>query len=62
MKKRIFLLISLAFPFIVHAQSSDLGNWMIYFGNLKIKSDWNWHHEVQYRNYDLTGNSASLSL
>lgn len=30
------------------AQQSDLGNWLIYFGDKKINQRWNWHHEVQF--------------
>ena len=44
------------------SQSSDLGNWMIYFGNKKINEKWNWHHEVQYRNYDAIGDLEQLLL
>jgi len=44
------------------AQESDLGNWLIYFGNVRLNSDWNWHHEVQYRNYDLVGDLEQLLL
>ena len=44
------------------AQESDLGNWLIYFGNVSLNSDWNWHHEVQYRNYDLVGDLEQLLL
>ncbi len=62
MNKKIFLLMIWAFPFLLNAQSSDLGNWMIYFGNIKMKSDWNWHHDIQYRNYDLIGDLEQLLL
>ena len=44
------------------AQDSNLGNWMIYFGNKKINPKWNWHHEVQYRNYDAIGDLEQLLL
>ena len=44
------------------AQSSNLGNWLIYFGNKQIDSKWNWHHEVQYRNYDAIGDLEQLLL
>jgi hypothetical protein len=39
----------------IHAQKSDVGNWLIYFGNQAINKNWNWWNEVQYRNYDLVG-------
>lgn len=42
------------------SQSSKLGNWLIYFGNKKINSKWNWHHELQYRNYNALGDLEQL--
>ncbi len=45
----------LSFPFLAAAQSSKLGNWLIYVGSKKIDSRWNWHHEIQYRNYNAIG-------
>jgi len=44
------------------SQSSDVGNWFIYFGNQKINNRWNWHNEVQYRNYNLAGDLQQLLL
>ena len=44
------------------SQTSDLGNWLIYFGNKKIDKDWNWHHEVQYRNYNAIGDLEQFLL
>jgi len=44
------------------SQNSDLGNWLMYFGNKKINSKWNWHHEVQYRNYNAIGDLEQLLL
>ncbi len=46
----------------VSAQSSDLGNWMMYFGNKKINQNINWHSEVQYRNYNAIGDLEQLLL
>lgn len=60
--KVVCVLLVLIFPLGSYAQSSDLGNWMIYFGNKKINSKWNWHHEVQYRNYDAIGDLEQLLL
>jgi hypothetical protein len=45
-----------------YSQESDLGNWLIYIGNKKIDSKWNWHHEVQYRNYNAIGDLEQLLL
>jgi len=55
-----FLLVSLVSP--AQGQDSNLGNWLIYFGNKQINPKWNWHHEVQYRNYDAIGDLEQLLL
>ncbi len=34
------------------AQNSDLGAWYMYFGNNKISEKFNFHNEIQYRNFD----------
>jgi hypothetical protein len=44
------------------SQTSDLGTWWIYFGNKKVNSKLNWHHEVQYRNYNAVGDLEQLLL
>ena len=54
----VFLLFSIP----VNAQKSDVGNWFIYFGNQKITKKWNWHNEVQYRNYNFIGDINQLLL
>lgn len=46
----------------LQAQDSDLGNWMIYFGNKKFNDQWNWHHEIQYRNYNFIGDLEQLLI
>lgn len=61
MKKLLFICM-LMVPFLGHAQDSSLGNWILYFGNMKIKSDWNWHNEVQYRNYNAIGDLEQLLI
>lgn len=62
MKRVIFILITLLLAKKGFSQSSDLGNWLIYFGNKKIKKNWNWHHEVQYRNYNAICDLEQLLL
>jgi opacity protein-like surface antigen len=52
----------LMLPIFAIGQDSNLGNWMIYFGNKKINSKWNLHHEVQYRNYNTIGDLEQLLL
>lgn len=50
------------FSFSAQAQDSNLGNWLQYFGALKFQEKWNWHSEVQYRNYDAIGDLEQLLL
>jgi len=45
-----------------NAQNTDTGNWFLYFGNQKINNKWNWHNEVQYRNYNFAGDLEQLLL
>jgi hypothetical protein len=66
MKKssKIVLLI-IGFNFIVFnsfSQKAAVGNWFIYFGNQAINKKWNWHNEVQYRNYNFGGDLQQLIL
>lgn len=43
-----------------NAQSSDLGNWFVYFGNQKISKQLNWYNEFQHRNYNFFGDVQQL--
>ncbi len=67
-KSNRILVLTLAFltfallPLEGYGQKSDLGNWIIYFGNYKINSRWNFHSEAQYRNYDALGDLEQLLL
>ncbi|WP_242092532.1 DUF2490 domain-containing protein [Aestuariivivens sediminicola] len=65
MKKKIAVM-ALTFMlmpfFFIQGQNSDLGNWLIYFGNKKLNDSWNIHNEVQYRNYDAVGDLEQLLL
>ncbi len=58
---KIFIL-SICFCNLSFAQKSDTGNWFMYFGNQKINNKWNWHNEVQYRNYNFIGDTNQLIL
>ena len=49
-------------PLSSFAQESELGNWYLLFGNKKIKNKFNWHHELQYRNYNFVGDLEQLLL
>ena len=62
MKRVIFIVLISLLAIKGFSQSSDLGNWLIYFGNKKINKNWNWHHEVQYRNYNAIGDLEQLLL
>ena len=44
------------------AQKSDVGNWLIYFGNQKINKKWNLQNEIQYRNYNFIGDINQLLI
>ncbi len=46
----------------LHAQPAKVGAWYQYFGNQKISSRWNWHNEVQYRNFNKGGDLEQLLL
>jgi hypothetical protein len=59
--KFVFLLIVLL-PIVGYGQDNPTGNWFIYFGNKKINNQWNWHHEVQYRNFNFIGDIEQLLL
>ncbi|MEP7318641.1 MAG: DUF2490 domain-containing protein [Panacibacter sp.] len=63
MSKRVLCIF--CFMIIGHfcfAQKSDVGNWFIYLGNQKINNKWNWHNEIQYRNYNFIGDLQQLLL
>lgn len=44
------------------AQTSEVGNWINYFGSQGFSTRWNWHNEVQYRNYNFAGDLQQLLL
>lgn len=46
----------------VYSQTKGPGNWWIYLGNNKIAPSWNWHNEVQYRNFNFVGDLEQLLL
>jgi hypothetical protein len=63
LKKKFKLLIPCIF-FVTagYAQNSGPGTWFQYFGNQKINKKWNWHNEVQYRDYNFIGDINQLLL
>ncbi len=62
MKKLLTFFFSLCLCCSLQAQDSETGNWIIYIGSKKINDKWNWHHEVQYRNYNFIGDLEQLLL
>ena len=60
--KKFLLLFVILIPILSNGQPSDFGNWFIYFGNMDFKERWNWHNEVQYRNYNFIGDLEQLLI
>jgi hypothetical protein len=59
----IFLVASLLTGcFSAKAQDASIGNWLMYFGNQKINNKFNWHNEIQYRNFNAIGDLEQLLL
>ncbi len=56
------ILFGFMMPIVASTQDSGLGNWILLFGNKKINQKVNWHHEVQYRNYNAIGDLEQLLL
>jgi len=48
--------------FSTKAQTNKIGNWFIYFGNQKINKRFNFHNEIQYRNYNFIGDINQLLI
>lgn len=46
----------------IQAQPSELGNWIMYFGNQSLGKGFSLHNEVQYRNYNAIGDLEQLLL
>ncbi|HHH49415.1 MAG TPA: DUF2490 domain-containing protein [Saprospiraceae bacterium] len=64
-KMRIYkVLILLLFlqPIFTHAQQSEMGNWLMYFGTNKINENFSIHTEIQYRNHTLIPNNVEQLL
>ena len=59
---RILIALLLLMPLSAFSQKSDFGNWLIYFGNKQINPKFNWHHEVQYRSFNLIDDIEQLLL
>lgn len=59
-KKLITLLFLQFIAVSLFAQSSDTGNWLVYFGNQAFRGKWNLHSEIQYRSYNFIGDTQQL--
>ncbi|MCZ8196734.1 MAG: DUF2490 domain-containing protein [Flavobacterium sp.] len=59
---RFYLIVCISFTSISFAQKSEVGNWLIYFGNQAINKKWNWHNEVQYRSFNFIDDTNQLLL
>lgn len=57
-----FLGLMFILPCLSFSQESGFGNWMLLFGNKKFANKLNWHHELQYRNYNAVGDLEQLLL
>lgn len=57
---KVALVVLLMLPLLTVSQDSNLGNWMIYFGNKQLNTKWNIHNEIQYRNYNAIGDMEQL--
>ena len=60
--KQFQIIIIILLPVIGFSQSSDLGNWLLYFGNKQINNKFNWHNEVQYRSYNAISDLEQLLI
>ena len=59
-KNQLLIILFLINIFSVKSQDNNIGNWLIYFGNKDLNSSFNWHHEIQHRNYNILGELEQL--
>lgn len=60
-KSIIFILIQFTF-LTLQAQQSEVGNWLMYFGQNRVSDKISVHTEVQYRNHTITPNNTEQLL
>lgn len=60
--KNLFFYFALFSHMLIYSQDNNIGNWLIYFGNKQINEKYNFHHEVQYRNYNFIGDKEQLLI
>ena len=61
-KNCTLLIVCIFFAMVGYAQNSGPGTWFQYFGSQKINKKWNWHNEIQYRDYNFIGDINQLLL
>lgn len=62
-KKMFSIAGAMALGSITYAQEDKLGAWYSYFGSQQLnKTSWNWHNEIQYRNFNKGGDLEQLLL
>ena len=62
LRLRLSLFFSLSLISSLSAQESNSGAWYMYLGNQPFHQRWNWHNELQYRNYNLAGDLEQIVL
>jgi len=61
-KQLALIILFSSFTLVGSAQDSNLGDWILLFGNKQLNEKFNWHHEVQYRNYNAIGDLEQLLI
>lgn len=62
MKTNRFIFACIMITTLGFAQKTDVGNWLVYIGNQKLNKSWSLHNEIQYRSYDLIGDTNQILL
>jgi hypothetical protein len=62
MKIANIIMLSICFCNLSFSQKSETGSWLMYFGNQKMNRKWNWHNELQYRDYNFIGDTNQSLL
>lgn len=60
--KSFFAAVLLFTGIFASAQNNDTGAWYMYFGNNKISKKFNFHNEIQYRNFNGIGDLEQLLI
>ncbi|WP_262152475.1 DUF2490 domain-containing protein [Chryseobacterium foetidum] len=60
--KSFFAAVLLFTGIFASAQNNDIGAWYMYFGNNKVSKKFNFHNEIQYRNFNGIGDLEQLLI